>query len=257
MLRGDTVMGCGRPTDSKAVSVVIAVLVVGVLVIGGTNLILGQTVPAPGPPQQSSGRGLPAEITIRMKSDESAFPWKDLALTGATVAVAVISLMLTHSSNKRTLLQKAYEDEIKDIQEKLNSFYGPFRQLLGTSENLYNEFRARQPDPENFRTLTALLTGKQFTGNDKILLEQIIEITEKLDNLILSKSELIDERLQPTLWEASTHFRLIRLAHCGRMSGEPERFEKFVYPRGLNTEIEAEIQRLRGQLENVRKRIVQ
>jgi len=145
---------------------------------------------------------------------------------------------------------------IKDIQEKLNSFYGPFRQLLGTSERLYNEFRAHQPDPDSFRTLTALLRGKQFTGNDEILLRQIIEITEKLDDMILSKSELIDERLQPTLWEASTHFRLIRLAHRGHLSGEPERFERFVYPRELNSQIEAEIQRLRGKLEDLRQRIV-
>jgi hypothetical protein len=136
-------------------------------------------------------------------------------------------------------------------------FYGPFRQLLGTSERLYTEFRARQPEPDKFRTLLALLSGKKFTGNDKVLLEQIIEITQKLDDLILAKSALVKEGLQATLWEASTHFRLIRLAYKGDLSGEPDRFERFVYPRALNPAIDAEIGRLRGRLEELRKLGVQ
>jgi hypothetical protein len=190
---------------------------------------------------------------VRLKSDQSAFPWKDLVLTGATVTVAVISLLLAYSSNRRTLLQKAYEDEVKDIRMKLNAFYGPFRQLLGTSERLSNEFRSGRPP--DFRTLTALLAGTTFGGNDKVLLEQIIEITQKLDELIISKSELIAEELQPVLWQASTHFRLIRLAHQGLLSGDVGRFEKFVYPRELNGAIDTAIQRLRERLEQLRQLI--
>jgi len=42
------------------------------------------------------------------------------------------------------------------------------------------------PD-ENFRALTALLEGKKFEGNDKILLEQIIDVSKKLDELIVKR----------------------------------------------------------------------
>jgi hypothetical protein len=215
--------------------------------------------------QSSVLPAVPGAIVVRLKNDQG-FPWKDLILTSATVAVAIASLIVSYWSNKRMLqqtslsnqrilFQKAYEDEMKDIQIKLNSFYGPFRQLLGTSERLYNEFRSGQPDPANFRTLTALLRGTVFKGNNAVLLDQINQVTHQLDDLILAKSELIDEELQPILWQASTHFRMIHLAHKGLLAGEVERFEKFVYPRELNGAINAAIQRLRQRLEELRRLI--
>jgi hypothetical protein len=234
---------------------VATILLGGALLLGNGAITFAQAPPSqkPGSPQQGGMQSATDEITVRLKGEEQSWPWREFVLTGATLAVAVISLILTHRSNRRTLLQKAYEDEIKNIQERLNSFYGPFRQLLGTSERLYAEFRSHQQDPETFRTLVALLKGKQFVGNDKMLIEQIIEITTKLDELILSRSALISEELQPTLWEASTHFRLIRLAYEGKLAGEPERFERFVYPRVLNDAINTEIDRLRQRLDVLRQ----
>ena len=255
-----------RTRTVKLLGTVIATLAAGLL-FTNTTIISAPSSPSATSAQQTTGSPLaapgvaqapPVEIVVRMKNDQGPFPWKDLALivlTATTVAVGVISLILTYRSNRRTLLQKAYEDEMKDIQTKLNSFYGPFRQLLATSKRLYDEFQSHQPDPANFRTLTALLEGTEFIGNDKILLEQILEITQELDKLILSKSELIDEGLQPALWEASTHFRLIRLAKNHSLAGEPQRFQKFVYPRPLNEAIDAEIGRLRNRLEELRRLI--
>ncbi len=164
--------------------------------------------------------------------------------------VSALSALLVSDINRRTLVQKQQDDERKEIYKKLNSFYGPFRQLLGKSFELYGLFtRSREPD---FRTLTALLAGEKFEGNDKILLEQILKITDEMDKLILNNSGLIDdEGLKQVLQKASAHFTILKLASEGHIAGEQERFKDHVFPRDLTPKIEEEISRLKNRLDQL------
>ena len=166
------------------------------------------------------------------------------------ILVAALTLWFNRLHNERTLRQKANEDEIREIQTKLDSFYGPFLQLLKTSENLYRLFSHDKP-PE-FRTLTQLIEGMVFTGNDAVLLQQIIDVTQQLDRLLVEQSGLIDSELQPLISQASTHFRLILLASQGKLSGETNRFSSDVYPRELNLSIAQEIARLKSRQQTLR-----
>ncbi|HYT41295.1 MAG TPA: hypothetical protein VEP90_03020, partial [Methylomirabilota bacterium] len=95
------------------------------------------------------------------------------ALSGLLgILLGFVGVILTFFVNRRILRQQAYNAERKLAYEKLNSFYGPFQQLRGVSRELYSMFVPTKD--ENFRTLTALLEGKKFEGNDEILLKQII-----------------------------------------------------------------------------------
>src|SRR5262249_13420485 len=94
------------------------------------------------------------------------------------IIVGLTGLIIGYIYNRHSLRQKQFEDERKEIYKKLNSFYGPLRQLRGISAQLYEMLRANRD--KNFRTLVALLNGEKFEGNDKVLLEQILTISKKI-----------------------------------------------------------------------------
>lgn len=168
------------------------------------------------------------------------------------ILLGFVGVILTFQVNRRVLAQQVHDEERKLIYEKLNSFYGPFQQLRGASQELYKMFKPAQD--ENFRTLIALLEGKKFEGNDKILLEQIIDISKKLDRLIVKRIGLVDdEKLRQLLWIANTNFRLIRLAYQGALVGDIERFKEYVFPRELDAKVAEEIHRLKQRLDELNK----
>ena len=164
------------------------------------------------------------------------------------IIVGLAGLFLGFLYNKRSMKQKQYEDEKKEIYKKLNSFYGPFQQLRGISAELYARMRASRG--EGFRTLTALLHGEKFEGNDKVILEQILAISKKIDELILVNSGLIDNtELRTTLAKVGAHIRILQLAYEGNLAGEEDRFKESVFPNEIDRMIESEIERLKSKLE--------
>jgi hypothetical protein len=168
------------------------------------------------------------------------------------VFVAVVSLFLAYLYNRKILHSNNVNEERKDIHTRLNEFYGPLRQLLGVSRDLYGRFRYSKPD--NFRTLIVLLEGHIFEGNDKALLEQILKVTRAIDQLILKKSGLVDNlELHALLSKASTHFRLMRLAYEGQLSGDIERFQDHIFPLELAERIDAQIEGLQSRLNDLNR----
>jgi hypothetical protein len=170
------------------------------------------------------------------------------------VLVSASSMYLIRDFNRRSLVQKQQDDIKKEIYKKLNEFYGPFQQLLGKSRELYEIFTYSRG--EDFRTLVALLEGEKFVGNDKVLIEQILKVTDKIEEMILSNSGLIDDDdLKALLQRASAHFTLIRLAYEGRIVGEIDRFKDRIFPRELAPKISSEIARLKRQLEDLNREV--
>ncbi len=168
---------------------------------------------------------------------------------------AVAGLLLTYRASLQnrhlaiTQLQRNVNDEkAKALQKKLDDFFGPLVQLRSTSNLLYDVFRSRQPDPENFRTLTALLSEVPFEGNDKVLLDEIIKIGKETEELIFKSSGLVDGELQQLLGKATAHYRILRLAHEGLLKGEPEKFKAHVYPRELDRVIAQKIGEIQAEM---------
>jgi hypothetical protein len=159
------------------------------------------------------------------------------------IAGMVLGYIFQHSQLK----QQQREYERKEIYKKLNEFYGPVQQYLGKSYELYGMFTASRP--ADFRTLIALLEGRKFEGNDKVLLDQIVEIINKVEDLLLKNSGLVDDKeLRELLAKAGTHFRVLQLAYQGILAGEVERFQDYVYPRDLNQKIDEQIEKLKARL---------
>lgn len=164
-----------------------------------------------------------------------------------TMVVGLAGLLVGYLYNKRLLDENKHAEERKEISKKLNSFYGPALFLLDTSYELYERFT--HPRGEDFRTLVALLDGEKFEGNDAVLLQQIFEVTAKLEELIYTQSGLVeDEELQKLMARAGAHFRILRLAYKGNLTGDKERFEDDVFPRELTAKLREQSEKLENRL---------
>lgn len=165
-----------------------------------------------------------------------------------TILVAALSAWY----NGRTLKQLRLGDEKKEIFKKLNEFYGPYQQKLETSRQLYDKLK--EGKPADFRTLTFLLDGNKFSGNDKAIYEEIRKITDELEELRMEKGGLVDELdLQKLLAKAGAHYRIISMAYDDKLKGETKRFEDYVYPRELNNSISDKINRLQQRIVELNK----
>ena len=166
--------------------------------------------------------------------------------------VGLAGVALAFYTSYMTLKTKKHDDERNEIYKKLNDFYGPFEQLRMKSRRLYALFV--QSKGEDFRTLTALLKGEKFNANDKRLLEEIVSIDKKLENLIIEKSGLIDQgEIRDLLARAATHFSIISQAYEGKLKGEPDRFKEYVFPRELDEKISEKINSLKNRLVELKK----
>lgn len=179
--------------------------------------------------------------------------WGPTVVAFGGVLVAAVSLLLSHRSNRRFLKEKQIEEERREIYQKLNSFYGPVLELLKQSRDLYEMFTIDRD--EDFSTLIALLDGETFDNNDDVLLRQIFEVTERIEDLMYENSGLVDdEELRNLLAQAGSHFRLLRLAYCGELKGETERFRNRVFSRKLEPSIEQQIEKLQARLNKLNER---
>ena len=193
--------------------------------------------------------------------------WKFIQDLGPTI-VSIIAVLATLCVTNKTLKSQASQnlktlnaqkdiETRQSIQKKLNEFYGPLIQQRIKSSKLYDKFSSKyRASDENFSTLIYLLNNNQFEGNDKILLEQIIQLGEDSERLIQEKSGLIDDtqlRLE-ILPRATTHFLLIRLAYKGNLKGNSDKFNDLTYPREIVSKLEERKAQLEKDLENLNKR---
>lgn len=154
----------------------------------------------------------------------------------------------------RTFHLKRNEDRRAEITRQLNDFYGPMRQLLGISDVLHRKFK----NGRKFRTLTRLLQGTRFEGNDKVLLDEIMRVTQQIQELIQRGSGVVtDEELRSTLATAGAHFSILRLAAAQELTGEPERFADVVFPERIRPLVNREIDRLQEELRRLRMEAVE
>jgi hypothetical protein len=153
---------------------------------------------------------------------------------------------------EKRLRERQKEEERNEIQRKLNEFYGPCQTLMRETKMLHDLFK----HDDEFRTLTELLEGREFTGNNEVLLEQVMEVTDKISDLIIDKSGLIEdeeENLQELLSRARVHFRILRLAYNDELSEDTERLKEYVYPKDLDDEIKRKKTELENRLNKLRE----
>lgn len=180
-----------------------------------------------------------------------------------SVLLAAGALWLTYHHNRRSLMEKAREEERKSIREKLDQFYGPFMHLRGLSKNLYSIFLERRPTEDHeqypgrtgrFATLTALFKGKVFEGVDAVLLGEIIEVGRQSEKIIAEKGGLVDDpELRNMLWKLAAHYRIIDLASKNKLSGGGKEFEDFTFPQQIDEKVEQKVKTLNDRLAELQK----
>jgi hypothetical protein len=142
------------------------------------------------------------------------------------------------------------------LQRNLDEFYGPYLQVSNTNALLASDLKAGKP--ANFRILLLMLEDSwptQISGPEKALVDEIIRNDAALDALIRKQAGLVDDKLQPYLWRASAHFRMIQLIHRGKLSGakaEADWFDSYVYPKALDDVLKLEVQRLQERIATLR-----
>ena len=184
-------------------------------------------------------------------STKGAFDLLSIIKDLGPIIIAGIALWISHLQNKKTLQSKQLEEKRSDIYKKLNEFYGPIIQLRKKSNLLYQKFSEefRNSDP-NFATLPYLLTGGVLTSNQKILLQEILKIGEKTENLIHDKAGLIDvkELRLDLIPKATAHFLIMRLAFSGALQGDAQKYGDMTFPRDLDAKLEERKSQLEQEL---------
>ncbi len=181
-------------------------------------------------------------------------PWQTILSSVASIGAVltgILAIIFSGRQTKRNLNEIGLKEKRETIQKKLNEFYGPLLQLRMKSHMIYEKFKKKykSADP-TFATLTYLLSGKSFTGNDDILLQEILKIGELCENLIHEKAGLIDDTHLRTnvIPRATTHFLLLRLAYKGALHGEEVNFSDLTFPQELDGLLEKRKKELEDEL---------
>ncbi len=188
---------------------------------------------------------------------QGGFSWVDCIykiLLPVGVIAGIYSLLMEIRDRKKVLMEAQHQKERENIQKKLNFFFGPLKELGTESKLLYDHFalkektEAKDNKEKNFRTLRHLSQGKDFNAQDRVILEQIIEITNKQRKLIEKEGQLIENsQLSLLLGKLGSHVRLLSLASDHKLDGMDVVLEDIVFPKELDGAIESEIRRLQDQ----------
>ena len=208
------------------------------------------------------------EMLPPMHYNKASF-WEQVTKIAATwgpIIVGLFAVFISYlgirKSNRQLMEQielSRTEKRRADILIKLNTFYGPFKELRTQSRTLYGKFmslmRLEYGDgipQKGFRTLTWLLEGKRIKRKANTIFQQIIEIEEHLLQLIQNNTGVVDKPdLQDLLGKFAAHIRVLRLAYERRIGGESETaeiFEDLVYPYEVDGAIESATLRLQFDL---------
>jgi hypothetical protein len=184
--------------------------------------------------------------------------WLNIVGNVAAMILSIVAIIFAYRNTKLTLDSKKREEKRSEIYKKLNDFYQPFYQLRRKSEILYEAFSEKFKNTssvDNFKTLTYLLNGGEFEGNEAVLLKEIIDIGEKCESLIHEKAGLIDQADLRDIWfpKATTHYMIMRQAAKGTLKGQPSKFEKYTFPSELDKLIKERIDFLQKELEELSK----
>jgi hypothetical protein len=160
---------------------------------------------------------------------------------------------VAQKTSQSAIWQKSNETELKDIQEKLDKFYGPFSMRLRVDHQFAQDIRSRQPD--GYRLLVKLFDPswlESLSAGDRKLVELICESAGILESLITNNAGSMDKALTKYFSRASAHFRILQLAHKGELGTDPTRFVAYVYPRQLDRILEIAVERLNRRAADLR-----
>lgn len=176
-----------------------------------------------------------------------------LSAIAAIIAIGVgffstrYTLKMAKETADAAIWQKANELELKDIQTRLDSFYGPFRHASHVNMLMNRDLRSRQND-DRFLLIEKLFDQdwrKNLPAGDQALLGEIAANAKELRGLISSHLGMVDEKVLPYLARVSAHYRMIELAYANKLGNDPKPFvQLYVFPRQIDDVLRLEVERL-------------
>ncbi|GAB1715047.1 MAG: hypothetical protein NTAFB05_00890 [Nitrobacter sp.] len=185
------------------------------------------------------------------------------ALVGivALIASAIMNsktLRVSQLNNEATIWQKANELEIKEIQEKLDRFYGPFTRMSETNALLSRDLRSRQTDSSTFLLVEKLFDREWLRAlpqDQKTLVDELVANAAELRKFIVKNAKMVDLKLQPYLSRVCAHYRILELAHCEKLGTDPKPYvSKYVFPIQTVKVLALEVTRLENRKALLRSR---
>lgn len=171
------------------------------------------------------------------------------------IGVGII-VYFTRKSDVSEQWLKINEAEAIYLQNKLDKFYGPFIVVSESNYLMAQELRSRQPTSENFRLLVKLFDSEwmdTLSDGDRELVREICETGERLRVMIQENIGLVDPEIIPYISRAVAHFRVLHLAHEGKLGEDSAPFLRFVYPKQLDPVLTMELERLQNRVKKLRQ----
>lgn len=206
----------------------------------------------------------------------------DSKITAALIAAGISALLggfsiYQYFDEKK---KKRQDERKKFIEKQLTEFYGPLSYYINTSKALYNVFKSNKP--KELRLLTHLLDPDQtyhnsgsvtFNESDKKIIERIIDLCEKIEELIYLKGSLVDDIELMHKYEKNdfkkftnseikeiglfarmlAHFNIVKMAYNEEISSQDftsDDLRDFVYPTDINDKISNNLIKLQNELKN-------
>lgn len=166
----------------------------------------------------------------------------------STAMIGIISILLASRNSNKEFKQKVKEKE--PIRKSLEEFYYPVTYLLGANTQLYKCFALKEKSENNdFRTLNALINKHIFCPTDQKILEKIIDVNQRINELILEKGLYVqNDEIREELVQLSTHYTVIELAYEGKIEDINDEYNKWVFPRNIHDHLNVEIRKMEEKL---------
>lgn len=179
-----------------------------------------------------------------------------------TAASTLVALYLSNVFSKRTLAaskyatdtataQKANESELKAIKEQLDAFYAPLLQKSETNLLLSRDLRARQGAAAGRFLLLEQLFDRAWreglSAGESELVSELVTNARDIRAFMANRPPMSAE-LIPYLSRADAHYRVLQLAHDGKLGDDPGPWKDlYVYPRAVDAVLKLEVERLQDR----------
>lgn len=185
---------------------------------------------------------------------------KDIALLFGQLLTAIIAAAAVWASLRNTKRQvrssnenaeaERWRDanlkEVEQLEELVRTFHVPYLVRSEANHNMAKDLRDRLNDPK-YRMLVKLFDPNWLGGlppGDRTIVDEVCRTGLELREFIEKQGGGIDVHLVEHLARASTHFRMLWLAHEGQLGTDPAPFERYVYPRQLDCAIREDLNRI-------------
>lgn len=183
--------------------------------------------------------------------------WDLLGDIGPTL-LGIAGLWLAFAGIVRPIRASRIQNRITQLETRLNNFYGPYFHLRRKSALLYDKLKQPYLNEAGFSVLRKVFSGHKFTGNDALLIQEIIAIGEQCEDLIAKNSGYIDagNLRDDLLPRVSIHYRILKLAFEGKITPDLSRFGDMTFPIEIDVALRSAIKSIEDEKQQLEDKLM-